>query len=917
MFCSLLSQPTEELPTYSEPRPLSDADILPEFGMVPKCVGSYPAVPEVPEPPYLEDVALLFRDEHTRLQNTLEARFEKIEDMLKQLLERGVGVPSRSSSKKAPRRNQAAPGMVSQNSANQDSPDSSDPGTEVAARSKSVIATGTEAAATRSSALGERPSATRSSALGETPSRASTCGDTVSHNKSFGELWETTGSLKSQNARSTSSCKGSTGSGSIRTFTSDHRSALASRYAHELDDVITTTFSSIITTTSQTPQSLSTPTGFKRTMVKQQFKRLTKGRLRMGLKVVFKVVNEFDSYIQPEDIMAVLAWATASAPQDVPSRWQAMRNIFSSSDACKMDKGEFLFMMTCEEVPYDLKYNVGLIREAFNEELHQHVQDLKEIAITKQITGGHSYEQPLAADAVGAFFIVANALVLGLSADIDPGHVVWRVLEYVFLTYFTGEVLVRVYMTGCSDFWTGKDRYWNFFDVVLACIAVIDASLTFVGGDEEGMGSGGATYIWSRTCRALRLTRLVRLLRFKFFSELNQMIYGVFAGLRVLAWAIVLLLVFIYMVSILLRQTIGLDQNMMYADLFSSMPTTMFTLFRCFTEGCSAPDGIPLQVYLYDRYGYLFLILYVITFLFVSIGIFNLIMATFVNNVAEVHAARDRIERASSSKGLKLKLINLIINLSNKDFESKSRQKKSVFGNMFAPRGKGMRQMTRRGSLLTLEQIQVSRAQFQGWLSIPEMSEMLREMDIAIADPSNLFDALDVDLSGELEGFELVEGLMALRGPTEKVDVISGLLAVRYVTVKMHDLEARLNGLVREQHTEKEEEHSDCCSKNDEEDTENTQDEGEREGLRPDNEPAPMIKWQQQRSSQSATSSVLSCMQASPTSSAALSAVPRVPTQESAKVHKKRSVSHLEGDDSNSKRPQSKVERRSRASVFR
>merc|ERR1711982_220654 len=66
---------------------------------------------------------------------------------------------------------------------------------------------------------------------------------------------------------------------------------------------------------------------------------------------------------------------------------------------------------------------------------------------------------------------------------------------------------------------------------------------------------------------------------------------------------------------------------------FSSLNISMLTLFRCLTDGCSAHDGTPLQKHLHDRYGHFFIAIYYVVYLSVTIGIFNLIMAIFIEAV--------------------------------------------------------------------------------------------------------------------------------------------------------------------------------------------------------------------------------------------------------------------------------------------
>lgn len=51
--------------------------------------------------------------------------------------------------------------------------------------------------------------------------------------------------------------------------------------------------------------------------------------------------------------------------------------------------------------------------------------------------------------------------------------------------------------------------------------------------------------------------RIVRLLKFKIFTELKLMIQGVFTGLRVLFWAVVLLFLVLYLLGVVSRTLFG------------------------------------------------------------------------------------------------------------------------------------------------------------------------------------------------------------------------------------------------------------------------------------------------------------------------------------------------------------------------
>merc|ERR1719352_1353819 len=108
------------------------------------------------------------------------------------------------------------------------------------------------------------------------------------------------------------------------------------------------------------------------------------------------------------------------------------------------------------------------------------------------------------------------------------------------------------------------------------------------------------------------------------------MIMGVVSGLRVLFWALVLLLVMVYLIAVVMTNFMSTD-----FEEFQTLPSTMFTIFRCFTDGCSAYNGTPLQEQVREEHGAIFILFYVLTIMLVTFGLFNLIMALFIENIMD------------------------------------------------------------------------------------------------------------------------------------------------------------------------------------------------------------------------------------------------------------------------------------------
>eukprot|EP00928_Gymnodinium_smaydae_P054225 TRINITY_DN38038_c0_g1_i1.p1 TRINITY_DN38038_c0_g1~~TRINITY_DN38038_c0_g1_i1.p1 ORF type:complete len:747 (+),score=148.76 TRINITY_DN38038_c0_g1_i1:166-2406(+) len=420
-------------------------------------------------------------------------------------------------------------------------------------------------------------------------------------------------------------------------------------------------------------------------------------------------------------------------------------------------------------------------------------------------------------DTVSAVVILLNAAVIGISADHDQEHIAWQVLELLFTLFFFGELLIKLKRDGCLEFFIGSDFLWNIFDFFIVGVALLDlaCSAYMLLSGEEGLDLGGIMII--KIMRLVRLARLVKLLRFKIFHELKMMIQGVFAGFRVLFWAVVLLFFFIFLIGVATRNSMGTEPLKSYANTlsFERVDWAMFTLFRCLTDGCVAYDGTPLQLHLFAKYGAGFMLTYVILFLFVTIGIFNLIMAIFIDNVMHASALRKAKERGENAMMLETRLKELIHNLIRCD--NHARESPPLSG----PRAliKSCRKLYEgmANKILSSSQVAnkvklrstkvdylldsiagddatITRDVFNSWLRHQDLLDLLDELDVVTANKAELFDVLDCDLSGELEIGEVVSGIMKLRGAAEKNDIVATLLGVRYMTALLKDIHEKVCG---------------------------------------------------------------------------------------------------------------------------
>jgi len=415
-------------------------------------------------------------------------------------------------------------------------------------------------------------------------------------------------------------------------------------------------------------------------------------------------------------------------------------------------------------------------------------------------------------DIIATVLIILNALVISITVDLEMTYAAREWVDAAFTAFFLVELLFKLYVLGPTKFYTGVAWRWNVFDSFLVLMSLVDtAVMNTVFDSAEAKEQAGPHHNIILLIRLSRLVRLMRLLRFEMFSDLRAMVAGVFAAMRILFWAMFLFLAFIFLVAIVIRVTVGeievnLDSEKDYFQdrTFGSLSWSFFTLFRCFTEGCSAPDGTPLQVHLLEKSGWVFMACYIALFMFATFGISNLIMALFIEHVMNASLQKRKRDQEQNADELEAKLKEMILQLAQRDRLFKTgRSRKGIgailrerFNSWIQPKRLKEKSARAKSSYLNRklhdEELLITRDAFNIWLKDDEMLDLLEEMDVDTAFKSGLFDCLDSDRSGELKVEELISGLMTLRGPTEKCDTVATLLCVRHQSDMILDIHARL-----------------------------------------------------------------------------------------------------------------------------
>lgn len=235
--------------------------------------------------------------------------------------------------------------------------------------------------------------------------------------------------------------------------------------------------------------------------------------------------------------------------------------------------------------------------------------------------------------------VALNGMMMGVTTDwVQTEEVEWpRYMESAFLAFFIVEFAIRAKNRRGSMF-EFLINPWMAFDLIIISISVTDNWILANIGK-----SGGASVVAVlRVFRLMRLVRLVRLL--KLLKELWLLVSGMMESMRILFWAILMLIFVIYIVALFMQTTVGCptckwkdDEHIQ--EYWGSIPRTMMSLMQIATydgwgdivryliEGPPGTEG--------EGEPYLFAILWVFIMIS-SLGILNLIIGVLLVSALEV-----------------------------------------------------------------------------------------------------------------------------------------------------------------------------------------------------------------------------------------------------------------------------------------
>lgn len=241
----------------------------------------------------------------------------------------------------------------------------------------------------------------------------------------------------------------------------------------------------------------------------------------------------------------------------------------------------------------------------------------------------------------------------------------------------------------------------------------------------------------------------------------------------------------------------GANELDMYGGLmFRSVPRAMMTVFQCMlSDACESPSGTPLVWHLWDSKGVVLVTGYVVVYIFVTFGLFNLILAIFVENtMAAAHnseqkrTARKHQNSVRAAKKLKHLLTRIFTTADETGRNFLVQRNKSV-GLMKYLDALKVHHNEPEDEPASHLSLRVDQSTFEEALDQEEVQALLEDLDVSCSTRDNIFEILDADGNGYLALNELAEGIMRLRGAPDKGDLVSSALMVRCLQKNMRRLE--------------------------------------------------------------------------------------------------------------------------------
>lgn len=334
--------------------------------------------------------------------------------------------------------------------------------------------------------------------------------------------------------------------------------------------------------------------------------------------------------------------------------------------------------------------------------------------------------------------IISNAVYVGvqtdyfakdLRAELPPS---FRVADLLFLVLFTLEVVLRLFVHR-AGFFTKGEYMWNMFDFGLVVIQILEEIvLAFSDGSMQSLSERLSSSSVLRVVRIVRAARVVRVLRvLRYASELRLLLICILQSYRSFTWAMTILLLMTYVVSIFFTQqaTSARADGAQHEGLrqwYSSVGRTVLSLMQGITGGLDWNDLVEPMIEDVSVVSGVLLTAYI---LFALVAVMNVVLGTFVDSAITRAAEVKKLHIISNAK----QLFQAI------DIDTSG---------------------------------EITFAEIKCHMHKPAVQEFFRDIDIHWSEADTIFSLLDADGTGSLSINEFMHGCVRFQTTATALDLM-------------------------------------------------------------------------------------------------------------------------------------------------
>eukprot|EP00434_Breviolum_minutum_P033997 symbB.v1.2.030087.t1/scaffold3353.1/size58589/7 len=365
-------------------------------------------------------------------------------------------------------------------------------------------------------------------------------------------------------------------------------------------------------------------------------------------------------------------------------------------------------------------------------------------------------------EAFFALVVVSNSIFIGIEvarsieAPRAPRPLAIQVIQYTYTTLFTTELVLRIIAYG-TKFCISEDWMWAVLDIFIVASSLWEVAVDIIQAvyEQESDLDGMTAFMNMKTFRIIRLTRLLKTIQFvkifRFVMALRMLVTSIMSTLKALFWALVLLILVVYVFGVLFAQAVNdhlLEHDLPEPEIeratepekteagryFGSLEQSMLSLFMSIAGGVSWEQVIfPLK-----KISTFWVFAFVFYIAFTYFAVLNVLTGVFCQSA---------IESANNDHAMVVQSM-----LDNK--ASHLAKIKTLFDELG----------TENHGILTI-------GMFEDKINDPAVREYFEALGLDVWDAWSFFKLLDEDGGGSVEIEEFFLGCLRFRGPARSMDV--------------------------------------------------------------------------------------------------------------------------------------------------